>query len=178
MIVKVLCGLLLISSIVGCQFDPFADDYTRTKPLKADLIGTYVLTSESMTNTAISQLKSEKGLSPGNYTLTLYADGTFKYINMPVWVGDWANGKDEWSIRSFKSGSGKWEIAVVGGVGDGSKVVDVWGLDLSPAAVPGAHATLSSEKPPYTVVFGYGDPDMGDAMFYERESTAIQNNSR
>lgn len=172
LLLRLKLGILIVAlaSVSGCQFDPYADDYTRSKPKKSDLIGTYFLSGQTLNNTPIEQLKARDGSSPSPHKLILRSDGTFSILNMPMWVGNWANGSsDEWSISKFKSGFGKWDVQVVGSVGEGSgKVVDVWGLDFSSANISIGSVTLSGEKPPYSIIFGYGDPDGGDAMTYEK----------
>ncbi len=85
---------------------------------------------------------------------------------MPMWVGNWANGVDQWSIKEFASGTGKWEIDAVASTRDASGVVELYGLKLSDASLADSILLLGS-KPPYEIVFEYGDADAGNAMRFE-----------
>ena len=169
----------LITALIwvgGCQFDPFADDYTRTKPSQADVVGTYILKEQTLNDTPIDKLKAVNGSKSSIHKMVLRADGTYSLTNLPIWLGNWSSGSsDEWSVKEFKSDSGQWKMCVVGSIGEGSgKDVDIWGLDIA-STLPFETVTLAGEQAPYRIIFGFGDPDGGDAMIYERENSNARN---
>ena len=157
--------------ISGCQYDPFADSYTQKKPLASDIPGTYVLSDQTLNDMPIDKLTARNGSKSSPHQLILYSNGTFSMINMPVWAGDWANKSiDEWSISKFQSGSGRWKIEVTR-MGDDA---DYWGLTFTSPNISVGNATFSGEKSPYDIIFGYGDPDEGNAMIYEKQSSSSE----
>ncbi|HEY3964780.1 MAG TPA: hypothetical protein VGM05_09550 [Planctomycetaceae bacterium] len=158
--------LCLTAASGGCPHDSHIDSYTRQKPTANDLVGTYKLTAQNLNDRPIAELKSPAGLAAGPCTIKLYADGILEYRHVPIWVGNWANGVDQWSIKEFASGSGKWEIDVVGGTRDPSGVVELYGLKLTDASLADSTLLLGS-KPPYEIVFEFGDADAGNAMRFE-----------
>ena len=96
--------------------------------------------------------------------ITLHADGTWTAINFPIWDGNWANKAEEWSVSKFVNGGGKWSLEIVGSV-DKS---DIWGLRLTSKTIPTPFTPeFGNQKPPYSLILGYGDPDEGNKMFYE-----------
>jgi hypothetical protein len=162
--------LALAAAACLCQYDPFADSYTTKEPASGDVVGTYVLTHQTLTETPVDQLAARDGTHPRVFELVLTANGVFTATNLPVWVDDWSDGANEWSIREFVSVSGGWRIDTVGSIGDGSgKTKHAWGVVLYGEAVPDVHVTLSGTQAPYRLIFGYGDPDGGDAMIYEKQ---------
>lgn len=158
----------LISSACFCQYDPFAREYTRNKPQKTDVVGTYTLTKQTLASEPVDQLTAWDGSTPSTVKLALYDDGTFEATNLPVWY--WDEQPGEWSIYKFVSYSGAWDIEGVGFVGDGSRegAYEVWGISLTGDSIPREHITLVGEDSPYKLIFGYDDPDSGYAMIYEK----------
>lgn len=161
---------VMISSACLCQYDPFAHEYTSTPPQEADVVGTYTLTRQTLNHEPIDKLMALDGSSPSTFKFILYADNGFEAVNLPVWI---EGSSDGWAVYKFVSLSGTWGIDIVGAVSDGTKkIADVWGIVLSGDEAPSVHVTLAGEKPPYKLIFGYGDPDGGYAMIYEREDAA------
>ncbi len=165
---NVAAALLLISTLSGCQFDPYYDAYTRKKPAQADIVGTYTLTSQTLSNDrSITHMVANNGSTATIHTISLRADGTWAATKFPVWVGNWANKTDQWSISKFVTGTGKWSLGIVGSVDQ----ADIWGLRLTSKTIPTPFAMqFGNQKPPYTLILGYDDPDGGYAMFYDRTS--------
>jgi hypothetical protein len=158
---------VVISSACLCQYDPFAHEYTSTPPPEAEVVGTYVLTRQTLNRVPIEKLTALDGSGPSTIKLILYDDNRFEAVNLPVWIEGSSNG---WTVYKFVSLSGTWGIDIVGAVSDGTKkIAEVWGIVLSSDKAPSVQVTLAGEKPPYKLIFGYGDPDGGYAMIYERE---------
>ena len=75
--------------------------FTREKPNRTDVIGTWVPTAAT-----INDLKQRGGYVISKHELVLRADGTFAMVNMPDW---WSDGFGQ-SKKTFESGSGKWQF--------------------------------------------------------------------
>ena len=162
-------ALVLAATLSGCQYDPYYDVYTNQKPAQSDIVGTYILTSQTLSadRSDPPNLVANDGATATSHTIKLNADGTWKATNFPIWAGNWANKTDEWSINKFVNGTGKWSLEVVGSV-DKS---DIWGLRLTSRTIPTPFTPeFGNQKPPYSLILGYGDPDEGNKMFYERIS--------
>lgn len=151
-----LLTLLVAYSLSGCQHDPWSFQYTRTKPTQS-IAGTYKPTSGTYTflesmykNTKFSQLELRK-------------DGSFLIQNIAsVWSPFPTGG-------GFESVNGKWSLV---------KHQDWWAVQMNVTSVTeadghlnqqgfGTQAMLIGQEAPYTLHFGIGDPDSGDALQYE-----------
>ena len=155
------CALTWIS---GCQYDPYSGDYTRSKPLQSEVAGTYVLYTQTLNSTPVDKLVASNGSKPTQHKLILRSDGTFSMINMPVWA-------DDWSISKFSSGYGKWKIQIVGEVDEGNYTDKFWGIEFISKNIWIATPALMGETPPYDIIWGYGDPDGGNVMIYEKQNS-------
>ena len=157
-------GALLLA---GCHGDPYFDSYTRTKPKASNLTGTYVLTEQTLNDHPVANLRTKAGVTASPHTLVIRPDGTFVATNIPQWsegvLGDW-------SIKSFKSGSGRWKLDGTGGA-DGW-----WGLDFSSSNIKlpnidGMGTYLLGEKPPFKILLNLArDPDQDEAMTFEKQN--------
>ena len=165
--VRVVVVAACVAAFAGCQHDPYADDFTITKPKTADVVGTYALSEQTVTDTLVAQLKARDGSAPASHTLVLRYDGTFAASNAPVWVED--RKTDIWSVSYFKSFSGKWKVETTGSVGSAS----VWGVSLSPNPAFNSGISFSGPKSPYKIILTYGDPDEEKVMIYERQSASV-----
>ncbi len=147
--------------VTGCQYDPHAHLYTTDKPETTNVVGSYVLTSQTLTSGGLAALR---GMA---CSIELRADGTFIATNVPPW-------QDGFPPTNFFdtliSGSGTWRIDSVGSVDDGRKPLKThWGVYLdSPTTKFGAPG-LSSSKPPYGLIYTLGDPDSGEALILEHK---------
>ena len=71
--------LTLLLSLTGCQYDPHAHLYTTDMPETTNVVGSYVLTSQTLTRDGLAALKGKACL------IDLLADGTFVATNVPPW---------------------------------------------------------------------------------------------
>ena len=149
-------GLLFVLSVTcvaGCQYDPHAHRYTTAKPLQRDLVGTYVLESETMLQSDASELNGQRCM------VELHADGTFAAVNVPPFRSD----SGPRFFARLRSGIGKWRVDPVGTVDTGGQSKTVWGVYLdSPAELRPAH--IAGQTPPYGLIFSVGDPDSGEVL--------------
>lgn len=109
-------AFLAITSVCGCQGDPYADYYTRTKPKISNLAGTYVLSRQTLSSTPIQQLATSAGVAKSPHTLVLHRDGAFTVTNIPVWIERGPSGTG-WAIREFRSGTGQMAAERAGDLG-------------------------------------------------------------
>ena len=118
-------GLLFVLSITcvaSCQFDPHAHRYTTAKPLHRELVGTYVLQSETIRQADSSELNGRQCI------VELKADGTFTAANVPPLNSDPGPG----FVARLRSGSGKWRV------GQSHALRDAPGGTISPGTVSAA----------------------------------------
>ena len=156
-------GALLLA---GCHGDPYFDSYTRTKPKVSNLTGTYVLTEQTLNDQPVANLRTKAGVTASSHNLVIRSDGTFVATNIPQWSQGVAG---DWSIKSFKSGSGKWKL-------DGADGADGWwGLDFSSSNIKlpnnDGWTDLLGEKPPFKILLNLArDPDQDEAMTFEKQN--------
>ncbi len=146
-----LIGLLLI----GCGSEWREFTFTKAKPRKSDLIGTWVPTSETL-----KDMKNRGKYSISKHELILRADGSFSLINMPDW---WKDGFGV-SKKGFESGSGTWDVIQE----DKGILGKTWEVKLN-FPTYWTHFNLLHQAPPYLIHCYIGDPDSGTAMIFERK---------
>src|SRR5262245_42205044 len=104
--------LTLLLLVTGCQYDPHAHLYTTDKPEITNVVGSYVLTTQTVTSGGLAALRGK------TCSIELRADGTFIATNVPPW-------QDGFPPTNFFdtliSGSGTWRVGSVGSVDDGRK---------------------------------------------------------
>lgn len=153
--------LTLLLSLTGCHYDPHAHLYTTDMPETTNVVGSYVLTSQTLTRDGLAALKGKACL------IDLRADGTFVATNVPPW-------QDGFPPTNFFdtliTGSGTWRIESVGSVDDGRKPLKThWGVYLDSPTTKFDSVGLSGAKPPYGLIYTLGDPDSGEALILERK---------
>ncbi len=141
----------------GCQYDPFAPEFTTVKPVEDRLVGRYSPDTETR-----ERLRSALQIQVHpSCELVLNADHTFSATSLPrCWypptTGDCspgtANVSGDWSLRQ----RGKW-----------------WSVDLNAHLPPGGvmktwnvPASVRGDRPPYTLHLTIGDPDSGNALAF------------
>jgi hypothetical protein len=153
--------LTLLLVVTGCQYDPHAHLYTTDKPEATNVVGSYVLTSQSLTSGGLATLRGK------TCSIELRADGTFIATNVPPW-------RDGFPPTNFFdtliSGSGTWRIDSVGSVDDGRKPLKThWGVYLDSPTAKFDAVGLRGAKPPYGLIYTLGDPDSGEALILEQK---------
>ena len=152
-------ALLIALSGVSCQYDPFAHEFTEVKPKASDLVGTYVLDSES-----IDMLHRVYRVPPPGSRFTLRSDGTFTIQNIPSCWRDAAQ-----CTRQTETADGRWEIR--------KDQQQWWAVQLSCSNISGNKieygipAMIRGDHPPLLLHFTVGDPDTGEGLAFRKEST-------
>jgi len=153
--------LMLLLAVTGCQYDPHAHLYTTDKPETTNVVGKYVLASQTLTSGGLAALRDKVS------SIELRGDGTFVASNVPPWQEGFPATN---FFDTLISGSGTWRIDSVGSVDDGRKPLKThWGVYLDSPAAKFDAAGLTSQKPPYGLIYTLGDPDSGQALILERK---------
>jgi hypothetical protein len=167
MVMKSLLMMCLAALIIcdSCQYDRYAHLYTTQKPRPEDLVGRYKLKQQTVTSDGLSALAGRLSV------VELVADGSFLAFNVPPKASLTLAPEVDGSIfAKLLNGSGRWRIGAVGGVDNGLGERTHWGVyfdsttsDIEPVGLTGA-------RPPYGLIFTLGDPDLGEAMIFERQN--------
>ena len=151
---RALAALALLSFLViGCPaVDTKEFRFTRHKPADSAIIGTWRPTQETA-----REIRGRGRYPVAEYELVLRADHTFSMRNMPDW---WRGGLGE-SHGQLESGEGRWELRA------DKNVWQIWVIHLQfPSGI--TPINLYRQRPPYLIFIRVGDPNNGDAMFFER----------
>ncbi|NJK28722.1 MAG: hypothetical protein HC851_09760 [Acaryochloris sp. RU_4_1] len=155
-----LLSLMLILLVQGCQYDPYTQLYTTEKPPAKSVVGSYTLTSQTLTPDGLAALRGKV------CKIELRADGTFVATNVPPWQSGFPATN---FFDTLISGSGRWRIDGVGSIGDGQGPSKThWGIYLNSPTAKFEPLGLSGQKPPYGLIYTLGDPDSGEALILER----------
>jgi hypothetical protein len=128
--------------------------FTRSQPAEQDIIGTWRPTAETL-----SEIRARGQYATAEPELILRDDQTFMMRDMPDW---WRDGFGR-SHGKLESGEGRWDLASAEGVSQ------IWVVRLRfspPSSETSIH--LYRQRAPYLIFIRVGDPDTGDAMFFER----------
>ena len=140
--------------LVGCQFDPYANDFTIQKPKFNNVIGVYKFDQQTIGSDSITN-KAKYG------SITLNADSTFEAVNVPNAVND--------AFGGMVTSKGKWRIEIIGGVDNNGVAQNNWGVILTDMPTPLQYIGFMNEKPPYKLIITYSDPDEGAVAIYKKQ---------
>jgi hypothetical protein len=144
----------------GCsRGDPYANSYTTKQPKQKDVAGVYLLVDQTITQGGLSILKGQQCI------LVLLADGSFQATNYPRWTAP-GNIKQ---LTALASVQGRWQCDTVGSVDNGLTMQKCWGINFSGADHEIDGLNLTGQSPPYGLIMGYGDPDSGEVMIFEKK---------
>jgi hypothetical protein len=150
--------------LAACQYDPYAHRYTTERPNPKSVVGQYLIEFQTMTAYAKDLDQQLSKLSPPP-SIVLHSDGRYEFRNVPNWTEQQTF---RYRLDGFSNASGKWEFQTVGAIGDGSgKTKPHWGLRLTGVPSTMDHPGLINSSPPYEIIFGFGDPDAGEAMVFK-----------
>jgi hypothetical protein len=110
---------LLVISACFCQSAPYADLLTTKEPKAADVVGTYILTTQTLTDSGLDFLEGKQS------TIEINQNGTFTLANFPIWQkGD----SGEYILdRVLLSAVGNLSLEIVTGVSSGgNNIKSVW----------------------------------------------------
>jgi hypothetical protein len=149
--------LAVAMMLTGCQYDPFAHEYTTMKPVENKLIGQYSPDAETRDRVG-SQLNIQ--VDPA-CELVLNADHTFSAKNLPRC---WFPPKGSDCLPGKTDVSGDWSLRQRG---------EWWSVDLNAHLQPGGvmktwnvPALVRGDRPPYILHLTIGDPDSGNALAF------------
>jgi hypothetical protein len=138
--------------VAGCPAVDLKElQFTRTKPAESDVVGTWRPTVDTL-----KDIRGRGHYPVATHEIILRADHTFSMRNMPDW---WSNGFGE-SHGQFESGDGTWQLEA------GKNVWQIWVIRLHFPSVT-TSINLYRQRPPYLIFIRVGDPNNGDAMFFE-----------
>lgn len=153
-------GLAWMFLVAGCQDDPYARLCTTEQPRTNDVVGRYTLKDQTIVLGGVSAMKGRPCV------VELAADGTFTATNVPPFS---PGAPPINSLKHLVSGSGTWRLEGVGAVDDGSGQLKThWGVRLDSPAPKLDAPGLTSNQPPYGLIYSIGDPDSGTVMLFER----------
>jgi hypothetical protein len=141
------CAIALVFLSTGCQYNPYASDFTKKYPNERDLIGTYHLESDP---TVRIVLNADKTL-----TYEKLPDSVF-YFNSESSQGKSFTGRGTWTIAKHQEW---WELYAR---------VDSFPRDSEGGPVFDLGVHLIGEQPPYKLHITLGDPDLGKALQFKK----------
>jgi hypothetical protein len=158
-------GALLVVCILGaaCQFNPWADEFAKGVTDENVLVGTYRIDADSLhrkieVEDAVQKMQVLELRS--DMELTLNADHSAHFVKVPDEMT-----KDAASYGFCElSGKGTWKL-----YGDNFSTVDVSpDLTTSPSCNGPVSFHLFGSNPPYKLHITIGDPDLGQAIQFEK----------
>ena len=150
------CLLGAVLGLSGCRKSPLDEPFLKSKPVAGEFVGVWRL--EATTRGFLSA----KGYVLTKNQLVLKQDGTYTLTNMPNYADE-----SRGSRRSFHSRAGSWKLA---------PNISGWAVELAPDPSQGAHGEgimvlgVRRAKPPYLLYSPVEDPDLDEAIFFERTS--------
>lgn len=139
--------------LVGCPAVDLKElRFTRSRPAEGELIGTWRPTAATL-----KEIRGRGHYPPASHEIVLRDDHTFSMRNMPDW---WRNGFGD-SHGQFESGDGTWQVEAA---------KDVWQIWVLRLRFPSftTWINLYRQRSPYLIFIRVGDPNNGEAMFFER----------
>jgi hypothetical protein len=138
--------------VVGCPMVDWKEfRFTRHKPEEVDIVGNWQATAAT-----VKEIRARGHYPATRHELILRSDHTFSMRNMPDW---WRGGFGE-SHGQLESGEGTWNL---------QPARDVWQIWVVRLRFPSRDTTVNvyRQRPPYLIFIRVGDPNNGDAMFFE-----------
>ena len=151
--------VLLLLQACGSAIDEL--NFTRKQPAVTNIIGTWIPSQQTL-----NDMRKIGGYVISTHELTMSSNGQFWMTNMPDW---WTNGWGQ-SHKSFESGGGNWKLEKdTDGLSNWE--ISLWFTNSAGNFERVDHGVLHPmrQKPPYLIHIFRGDPDSGDAMYFERK---------
>ena len=147
---------LFLILLAGCgqrdSWDKYAGSLTTTKPKQEDVLGSYLLTHQTITADGMTVLGGRQ------CQLDLLPDGSFTVTNYPTWANE--------HLGSFISAAGHWRCDTVGSV---YSAQSVWGIRFADTDSRLDMLSFTGKSAPYGLLMTYGDPDENKVMIFERK---------
>jgi hypothetical protein len=163
---RCLLGMVSCLAMISCQHDPFASEYTVTRPEVADIVGTYRITEIYL---PMELATLEKAMRNDLTTeIEVRGDGHVAYRHLP-WLNKTADGFNLES-QGYQSGESHWTMDGVGSIGGsfGGRRIH-YGLRLETMAEPLSTLSFLGKKKVTGLIIGLGDPDSGDGMVFTKQ---------
>jgi hypothetical protein len=147
--------IFVLVLLIGCKrddWDSYAQSLTTTKPNQKEIVGSYLLTQQTINTNGMAILQNRQ------CQLDLQPDGSFEITNYPIWT----NGQ----FASFISTIGHWHCDTVGFVYSNQRV---WGVRFSDADSRLDALSFTGKTAPYGLLMTYGDPDENAVMIFEKK---------
>jgi len=155
--------ILILTILISCQYDPYAHKYTTSKPKESELIGSYIFEKQTV-EYEITEFKDSLNNQTVIPKIEINSNGTYKVVNFPVFE------TFNPTFIGLITQTGEWKISTVGSIGDGSgNLKKHWGIYLLGLPNDVQSAGLMNNKSPYGIIFGFGDPDAGQAMIFKKK---------
>lgn len=164
-------SILLIAAAVagGCGQDVVSQarkqhrDFVGAEPTRADVVGTYVLSDQTVIPGGVSALGGRL------CQLEVVADGTFIITNYPDYTGARPSSLKQYG--TLYSTTGTWTLGTVGtSYGYGPDPKDCWGLRFSGSDKKVDPMAFTGSRAPYGLLMILGDPDSHNTIrFTKRE---------
>ena len=151
--------LLFLSPFVisGCQYDPYAWNYTTEQPKKEDVIGVYQFKEQTISQASIDKVGQKA-------TIVLNSDGSYQANNIPNVFGG-ANAES----HKYISATGEWKIETIGSVDNGwGHAKSQWGITLTSIDPSLTNIGFMGDKNPYKLIVTFDDPDLGKVMIFQK----------
>lgn len=159
---KLILLLTITTLLTVCQHSPYAGKYTVVEPTDKDVTGTY----EFDFQTVDYSIESEK-ITGNKPKILINPNKTYKIDGLPYFK---ELGVLHYEFNSQITLSGTWTIVQVGSVDFGNgNIKKHWGLRLESAPNELQYAGLIGIEKPEGIVFGFGDPDEGDVMMFNKK---------
>lgn len=141
--------------MAGCQFDPYAGDFTTEQP-KKDVIGIYQFKEQTISDFPIDKVGKQA-------TIVLNSDGTYTANDIPnVFKGADAE------TRRHISAAGNWKIGEISGIDNGGGTKSQWGITLTGIDESLTNIGFTGNKAPYGLIVTFDDPDLAEVMIFRK----------
>ncbi len=147
----------ILGHLVGCEhfddsWDRYAHTLTTTRPKQEDIVGSYLLTQQTITTNGMAILQGRQS------QLDLQADGSFQIVNYPTWTN--------FQFAGFISTTGHWYCDnIITTYGTQS----VWSIRFSDTDSRMDSLDFTGKAAPYGLLMTHGDPDENAVMIFEKK---------
>jgi len=157
-------GILILTILWSCQFDPYAHKYTTEKPNEVELVGIYEFEFQTA-NRSLTEFISPITNKKASPQITINNDGTYSVIDIPVFDFNYPN-----DFQRLVTTKGKWKISTIGSISNGNgKTEKHYGIILPELPDELKYAGLMNKESPFDIIFGFGDPDQGKVMKFKKK---------
>jgi len=150
--------IFICSVFTSCQDNgPYADSFTKEKPLLSDIQGNYKFEEQTYIETTAN-------FQPAN--IFLKADGNYVASNIP----DLMNDPTDTTISKTISTTGKWELKIIDSIEDGwGHKQPSWGVMLNNMPKSLSQIRFMNNSAPYKLIINFSDFDLGEVMILSKE---------